>query len=168
LKRNAAQLMDHPNLIIDTLREVCQEQDLDFRSRPEERVRGLDWEGIQCTFSDRETFVAHFELQQMPGCCAVLIIHHVRTNPFDRVTVDRALQLIEKAADHAGFGSLLMAQCVPHKGSWRDEPWVSCLKRGWKAGKPFINAKSGNSVVYLTKDMEQKGKRAGLEFEVHL
>jgi hypothetical protein len=34
--------------------------------------------------------------------------------------------------------------------------------------EPFINAKSGNPVVYLTKNLGQEGKREGLEVPAHL
>jgi len=40
------------------------------------------------------------------------------------------------------------------------------MEMGWVMSEPFINAKSGNKVVYLTKNLDQKGKVGGLEIEV--
>ena len=58
-----------------------------------------------------------------------------------------------------------MTQVVPAytEYMWKKEPWHQVLSRGWRRSDPFRNAKSGNLVVYLIKDLEQPAKREGLE-----
>jgi len=91
-----------------------------------------------------------------------------RARGIEPLLFNHVLELIEQAAHEAGFGSVMMTQVVPaySKMFWKQEAWIKCLDRKWIASPAFRNAKSGNLVVYLTKDLEQKGKRQGLEFKM--
>lgn len=153
----------HPNLIVDTLKELTAELGWKFKSDPKVLWGKNEWDDIYCQVAAKK-FEASFAVQQMPGCCAVLILHHVAVRPNTQEVFDALLQEIEKATYAAGFGSIQMAQVVNHGlRELERESWHLCLKRDWLMGEPFVNAKSGNPVVYLTKNMHQPGKRAGLE-----
>lgn len=154
------ELVRHDNLILETLPEVCQKKGWKFYSRPK-RLRGMnEWDNINCGISTPK-FNSTFQLQQMPGCCAVLIASFIDPEPYTPENFDEVLKMIEEANYEAGFGSLLMAQVVTRKAIWS-----ICLGRGWYKSDEFINAKSGNSVVYLHKNMNQRGKRNGFEIPV--
>ena len=153
----------HPNLILETLGELSKENGWKFDSKPKRLFPHSEWDDIFCTLQAKD-FGGNFAVQQMPGCCAVLIVHHVNPREHSQEMFDALLQQIEIAAYAAGFGSVMMAQVVNHGlRDWDKEPWALCLKREWLMSDPFVNAKSGNPVVYLTKNMHQPGKRAGLE-----
>ena len=158
----------HPNFILDALNELSQGDEFQFKSNPRKLDAEREWHDIFCNL-DTKDIESHFHLQQCPGCCAVLIVSYVRVHPWTQKNFDVILQIIEEAAKMAGFGSVMMSQVVPNysKMLWKDEPWIKSLDRGWIASPAFRNSKSGNLCVYLTKDMEQTGKRAGLEYPVH-
>ena len=163
-------VVGHPNLILDVFGELAKERQWGFSSRPQFLNRENEWEPIRVLLKTKE-FKANFGLQQMPGCCAVLIAYYVDVKPWTQEAFYLALQAIEEAARAAGFGSVLMAQVVPanfsrHIGGWDREPWFKCLSRGWVDSEPFMNAKSGNWVIYLMKDLAQPGKREGLEVQL--
>jgi hypothetical protein len=151
----------HPNLILETLREIADERGWLFGSNPKDFRAISEWDNAHCVFEDKN-FRTRFEVQQMPGCCAVLIAHHVMPEPYSVSVFDESLEAIERAAFEAGFGSLMMAQVVGRRGPGV-ELWANCEAAGWLLSDPFINAKSGNEVVYLTKNLMQEGKREGLE-----
>lgn len=155
---------DHRNIIRQTLRDVAVENSMQvFFGRD---FDGDDWGQIHTTLRRDNRYYAGFLLQQMPGCCAVLTLSYVQTDPFTRKEFTNIVSLVEDAARRAGFGSLILTQ-VPHKDRVAvDEPWGLLLDKGYKMSEPFLNAKSGNQVVYLTKDLEQRVKIAGLEQEV--
>lgn len=164
-------LVAHPNLILKTMRDVGKDVGFRFISHPKDFNCFSEWDDANCLIITKE-YRARFHLQQMPGCCAALIIHHVEVRPYSQKTFDQVLKYIEEGACQAGFGSVMMAQVVPPlkydvRFKWEDEPWIKCLERAWQASEPFRNAKSGNLVIYLTKDLGQYGKRHGLEFQVH-
>ena len=150
----------HPNLILKTLPEVCKQRNWQFASNPKALWGKNEWDTIYCRVQAPK-FRSSFELQQMPGCCAVLIACFIKPDPYTRDNFDEVLSAIESASYEAGFGSLLMAQVV-----YDDAIWPVCLKRDWIMSDKFVNAKSGNKVVYLTKNLEQKNKRYGLEVQV--
>jgi len=158
-------LVGHSNLILATLSEECEMKEWKFKSNPEELHGQNEWDNCQCVVWSKD-FEWRFGVQQMPGCCAVLILHHVNAAPYTRENVNMAIELVERAAYKAGFGSVQMAQVVRLDGNGRPivlpEPWAHCIRR-WKVSAQFINAKSGNAVVYLTKNLDQPGKRAGFE-----
>ena len=160
-------LVGHPNLILETLKDVLDEKGFHFRSTPKELHGGNEWNSIHCAIDSKE-LGANFDLQQCPGCCAVLTVSYVRVDPWSFESFNYVLELIEEAAFKAGFGSVMMTQVVPaySKMLWKQEAWIKCLDRKWVASPAFRNAKSGNLVVYLTKDLEQKGKKQGLEFKI--
>jgi len=157
----------HPNLILETLKDTLTERGFEFESIPKELHAGNEWNSIHCKIGS-DNLAGGFDLQQCPGCCAVLIVSYVRLDPWNFGAFDYVLKLIEEAAFNAGFGSVMMTQVVPaySKMFWERECWIKCLDREWVVSPAFRNAKSGNLVVYLTKDLEQAGKKAGLE--VHL
>lgn len=147
---------DHPNIVHVTLPEVGEE--MGFKT---ELRRGYsDWDVMHGRVKG-EQFSATFELQQMPGCCAVLIASHIDPNPYNQETFNDTVKLIERTAHEAGFGSLMLSQV--RKTHIEKEPWYLLLRRGYLLSKPFVNAKSGNEVSYITKDLKQEGKRNGLE-----
>lgn len=154
----------HPNLILEAMREISKEQEFKFKSRPKELGGYNEWDQIDCALNTPK-FNSSFNLQQCPGCCAVLIVSYMRLDPWTKGNFDEALKIIEQAAFQAGFGSVLMTQVVGNysKMFWKNESWIKCLDRGWVSAPPFMNAKSGNIVVYLTKDLGQRVKRVGLE-----
>ena len=150
-------IVGHENLIVESLEALAQEKDLYIEySRPQE------WGSTNITLAsvleDKDAnWEANFSVQQLPGCCGVLVIYYVRVKPFKQATFDMVLQLIETAAKEAGFGSLQMAQTVPAYSwmLWKDEPWIKCLDRGWRYSPAFRNRKSNNLITYLTMDMKQ-------------
>ena len=159
----------HPNFILEALNELSQGGEFQFKSNPRKLDAEREWHDIFCNL-DTKDIESHFHLQQCPGCCAVLIVSYVRVHPWTQQSFDAVLQIIEEAAKMAGFGSVMMSQVVPNysKMFWKEEAWIKCLDRGWEPSKAFRNGKSGNLVAYLTKDLEQKDKRKGLEFPVQL
>jgi len=150
----------HPNLILETLPQICRLKDWQFTSIPKVLWDKNEWDTIYCEVQAPK-FRSSFELQQMPGCCAVLIACFIKPDPYTHDNFDEVLKVIEMASYEAGFGSLLMAQVV-----YDDAIWSVCLKRDWIMSDKFVNAKSGNRVVYLTKNLEQKNKRYELEVQV--
>jgi len=156
----------HKNVILDTLREVAKENNLYFESRPRKLEGDQDWGRIEVGLgSTEQKFFESFQLQQMPGCCAVLTMSYLRHHNPD--AFDLIVQYVEEAAFRAGFGSMVLTQVwKPEKGYDR-EPWAKLIGRGWKLSEPFINAKSGNKVSYLTMNLGQDGKVPGLEEPVY-
>lgn len=158
----------HPNLIIEALRDNQEKGKYRFASNPKKAYGKAEWNSIQCWLRIGEV-EAECQLQQMPGCCAVLVLSYIRTKPYSQENVDQVIQIVEQAANDAGFGSVVMTQVVPKfsRMFWNYEPWIKCLSRGWVASAAFRNAKSGNLVTYLTKDMKQPAKREGLEVPIY-
>lgn len=158
-------LIFHDNLIVETMKELAQERGLKIVTNPKDLVLGhMDWDNVLCDLRG-EDFEAQFQVQQMPGCCAILTLSYIQTHPYTQKNIDYAIQFVEEAAEAAGFGSVVMTQVVPvfTKSLWKQEPWILALKRNWQPSDPFRNAKSGNLCVYLTKDLKQPAKRQGLE-----
>lgn len=150
----------HPNLILEALYKLRKEGGFELRSVPRKLNPKNEWESIFCHI-DMIDMEAEFSLQQMPGCCAVLVVSYVRVSLPTQANFIRVLEIVEVAAKNAGFGSVVMTQVVPAFN------WFPCLGHGWICSKPFRNAKSGNMVIYLTKDLQQEGKKQGFEFRVH-
>lgn len=154
----------HDNIILHSMKELSEAQGFEFESYPEELDRTIEWDKIGCAVSTTD-FDAHFELQQCPGCCAVLILSYIKVCPYSKEHFDQVVEIVEEAARLAGFGSVMMTQIVPAYSRilWKDEPWINRLDQGWRSSEAFRNAKSGNLCVYLTKDLKQPGKVKGLE-----
>src|SRR6266403_2204214 len=150
-------LVGHPNLILETLPEVCEKLGWQLESNPKRLWGQNEWEPIYGRIRAKE-FKSTFHLQQMPGCCAVLIASYVDPEPFTKKCFESLIQAIEDASREAGFGSLMLAQVI-FKRRVQDHVWGGCIDMGYEMSKPFINAKSGNQVVYLTKNLGQNGKR---------
>jgi len=158
-------MVGHPNLILETLPEEVEKRGWKMASQPKYLWGENEWNKVFCRVAGPK-FHATFEVQQMPGCCAVLIASYIDPEPRTQETFRVVIDAIRDAAYEAGFGSLMLSQVI-----WADVPakkalWSSCLDMGFEMSRPFINAKSGNKVVYLTKDLGQKGKVAGMEFQV--
>jgi len=136
----------HPNLIL----KVMREKEPRLQSDPIEITSDNEWDRILIRLPWMQA-----QLQQMPGCCAVLTASYIRAGMTEKAYL-RALDFITESAYEAGFGSVILTQVVyPDEWHW----WNSLPERGWVISKPFINAKSGNKVVYLTLDLKQPGFR---------
>jgi len=144
-------LAKHPNLITETLIEVCVEKGVAFAANPMVLSAFNEWDPIICKIKTK-TCQAEFHLQQMPGCCAVMILYFLHPSPNTEKNFKEVLEIIEEATKRAAFGSLLMAQVIPDKGI-RDANWHLAMTMGYVLHPFFTNPKSGNKVVYLTKDM---------------
>lgn len=161
--------VDHPNYILETLVEQARAKGFNIESQPDYREGVFhDWNPIYIRLESEKFPFVNFQLQQMPGCCAVLVLSYVKFKPFTQENFVEIVSLVEDAAKNAGFGSVAMTQCVPAFSPmfWDKEPWIKCLDKGWISSKAFRNAKSGNLVTYLTKDLEQPGKVKGLETRI--
>ena len=154
----------HDNKILEAMHKLAIEKGFTFSSSPQHLNLDNEWDSVD-SFIELEDIHASFQIQQMPGCCAVLTLSYVNVAPWSYDNFDTIVKLVEEAAFAAGFGSIVMTQVVPaYTGyMWKNEPWHQVLSRGWRRSDPFRNAKSGNLVVYLTKDLEQPAKREGLE-----
>jgi len=155
----------HPNVFVDVLKKLCEDRGFECETVPSASKPSLDWEQISCAFATKD-FTVHFRAQQMPACCAVLVIGYINVAPATEQNYDAALKIIEEATYTSGFGSLLMTQVVRPERGLQGYWWSLGLKRGWQASELFRNAKSGNEVVYLTKNMGHEHKMPGLEFDV--
>lgn len=136
------------------MNKLADEQGFWFSSDPGFFDGRNEWDRAICEIKDGNKGGV-FQVQQMPGCCAVLTVFYVYPRPMVQEQFLVILNKIELAAKKAGFGSLLMAQT----GKLEDWLWLD-----WEISQPFMNAKSGNNVMYLTKDLNQPGKVKGLEF----
>lgn len=119
-----------------------------------------DWglKNVQMQFKD---WGGRAQIQQMPGCCAIMTISYVGVNPDTPETFTKTIGLITAAAKKAAFGSIVLTQ-VCH-GRDERELWYPLLKEGFIKSPEFVNAKSGNRVAYLTKDLGQTGQMEGFE-----
>jgi len=158
-------MVGHPNLILETLPDECTKRGWEMASQPKALWGENEWHKVFVRVRAPK-FYASFELQQMPGCCAVLIASYIDPQPRNQRSFDVVINTIKDAAYEAGFGSLMLSQVLHEDIPPRKALWGNCLNDGWEMSKPFVNAKSGNKVVYLTKDLGQKGKVAGLEIPV--
>jgi hypothetical protein len=161
-------VVDHQNYITDMLRDLAKERGFWFNSKPEHSWGMNDWSPVQCWMGDHigpKKFKANFQVQQMPGCCAVLVLSYIQVKPWSYELFDQIVEFVEVAAKNAAFGSVAMTQCVPafSKMLWKEEPWTKALDRGWVATPAFRNGKSGNLVTYLLKDLGQNAKVVGFE-----
>lgn len=156
-------VIDHSNRITEMLFKLADERDWKFTSNPLDST-WHDWQPCMC-YIDNKDFEASFQVQQMPGCCAVLVLSYVQVKPWSYELFDQIVEFVEVAAKNAAFGSVAMTQCVPafSKMLWKEEPWTKALDRGWVATPAFRNGKSGNLVTYLLKDLGQNAKVAGFE-----
>lgn len=162
--RGQVRTVFHDNLILETMREIAQERGYKFKSIPEVLKGFNEWNSVNCAMFTKEFYVM-FDVQQMPGCCAVLALSYVKPEPRTVENFDTVVQFVEEAAYRASFGSVVMTQVVPaySKMLWKEQLWIKCLDREWVASPPFCNAKSGNLVTYLTRDLGQKGQVEGFE-----
>jgi hypothetical protein len=143
----------HPNFILEALTDIAGREGYGL----EVKAAGKhDWISMHCDLETKD-FTSRFDIQQMPGCCAVLTISYVYPKPYTKENFDRTLEIVEEAAKDAGFGSIIQTQVVPafSRMLWKGEPWLKCLDRGWIASEAFMNAKSGNLCTYITKDLKQ-------------
>jgi hypothetical protein len=164
MTRRARSLVGHPNLIVDTMNDIARDEGYEIETNPPHLWGQNEWDTVYVKLSDKK-LQATFQVQQMPGCCAVLIASYFEIVPHTKETFNTVIGFLERANQEAGFGSLMLSQVLYEKNG-RKHVWGGLLDEGWEMSKPFVNAKSGNQVVYLTKDMGQKGKRNGLEIQL--
>jgi hypothetical protein len=119
-----------------------------------------DWD-VKFAMIHFDDYEAQVQLQQMPGCCAIMTMSYLAPRPYSQKNFLRTVQLIEEAAKLSAFGSVCLTQ-VCH-GHDEKEPWALLLDNGYVKSPEFINAKSGNKVAYLTKDLGQTGQMDGFE-----
>jgi len=159
-------MVGHPNLILETLPDVCKARGWKLNSNPKHLWGENEWNKVWCRIQAPK-FHSMFELQQMPGCCAVLIASYIDPFPREKNEFNLTIDAIKEAAYEAGFGSLMLSQVLHYdRLHIKKHLWGDLLGWGFKMSEPFINAKSGNEVVYLTKNLEQVGKVRGLEIPV--
>jgi len=164
MKTEERSLVFHPNYILDALGEMAQENGWKMESQPRRAEFHNEWGQMEVELIFNKKEFATFKVQQLPGCCAVLVANHIMPSVFTREAFDDVLTVIETAAFKAGFGSLMMAQVLNKAEDFSREVWSKCIEGGdWITSVPFVNAKSGNKVVYLTKNLGQPGQRSGLE-----
>src|SRR6266705_1486010 len=105
------QAVAHPNHILETLKEVCEEYSLKLTTFPKECNLQNEWESFLCQLKSPKLFIA-FHIQQHPGCCAILDLSYVHVDPHTYGNFDHAVQLVEEAASRAEFGAVMMTQVV--------------------------------------------------------
>jgi hypothetical protein len=160
-------IVGHANYILETMRDLAMQQGLRVYSTPKEILYVDDWGQCHVALTKLKNGhpwkdVARFQLQQMPGCCAILTMSYVEVDRCN-FSFEKAVEFVEQAAKDAAFGSLVLTQ-VLHKPQPEKHEWhVLVEKHGFVMSEPFINAKSGNKVVYLTKNLGQEGKIEGFE-----
>lgn len=159
-------VVDHANHVLEMLREVCKEKGIRVQSDPKDLAYAYDWSKARVSLlSPARKYpweIARFELQQMPGCCAILTMSYVNTQEKE-MNFAGAVELVAEAARRAAFGSLVLTQVV-YCPVIKTNSWYSIVKDlGFEMSEPFINAKSGNKVVYLTKNLGQVEKMDGFE-----
>ncbi len=152
----------HPNLILETLPEICEKLGWKFMSLPKQFRAHNEWDAAFCHIGAKD-FRCSFQVQQMPGCCAVLTASYIDPEPREPFFFNKVVEVIREAAYEAGFGSLVLTQVMSYE-KLKKHLWGSVP--GFNMSQPFINAKSGNKVVYLTKDLGQIAKRDGLEIQL--
>lgn len=162
-------VVDHCNHILEMLRDVAKERQLGVWAKPDDLAYRADWEHAQVSLFNRyedgkpKQELAHFQLQQMPGCCAIMTMSYVGTRK-SKLSFEQAVEIVEEASRRAAFGSLVLTQVIMSGHVVKDHEWAPLLaNRGFLMSEPFINAKSGNRVVYLTKDLGQVAKMDGFE-----
>lgn len=159
---------DHANHILEKLRNVVRARNLYMDSNPRELLHVDDWGRtivrIAAPLKNNKLLeIASFHLQQMPGCCAILTMSYVNTRPAMMSFAD-AVEIVEDAAKRAAFGSIVLTQVINPRWKVEKHEWYSLVdEREFLMSKPFINGKSGNQVVYLTKNLGQDDKMAGFE-----
>lgn len=164
--------MDHPNFMLELLHDyIVKDHGGEMKIGGQ---AGDDWGRQYVTFQlpavkpDEKPFDGNFQLQQMPGCCALMTLSYVHANPFTPENFLRIAEMVADRAKEGAFAALLMTQVVPHNRKIGGEPWKLCLKHGWQMQNPLMNAKSGNLVAILQKDLKQAGKLRGFEKQVEV
>src|SRR5438874_2327137 len=140
-------MVGHPNLILEAMIPICKDKGWEFHSLPKKLHDWNEWNRIECKIRNKQ-FKAPFMLQQMPGCCAVLTASYIHPDPYSAENFINVVETIRKAAYEAGFGSLILTQVVRYP-KYQKHVWYPLIERGYLMSEPFINAKSGNQVVYL-------------------
>lgn len=166
-------VFDHANHIGRELIRVMNDEP-EWRVNPHSDVdEGADWDSKQITLDvshkGKWKPAANFMVQQVPGCCAIMTLSYVR---YARQVADfaKVTHWVEQAAKQSAFGMLMLTQVVGRKQAKRKdyslEPWFPLLEQGYVVSEPFMNAKSGNFVVTITKNLGQEVKMAGFETAV--
>lgn len=147
----------HGNHIAGVLKENIEALGGTFHGN---ELPGNDWVDQYIGFRIGE-FAARFQLQQMPGCCAMMTLSFVQTFPESQKNFNTVAELVGQAAREAKFALVMMTQVVHTDRPLIDEPWGLCLNvygGDWELSKSYFNAKSGNLVATLIKDLKQTKK----------
>jgi hypothetical protein len=110
-------------------------------------IEPLNKEGKK--FYEREVCV--FSLEQLPGCCGVLISYHVNVRlPYQNKGVNSFLQGIrEEIARHNGYTMLM---CTTTGDNLHE---IHILEKyGWKLADSFNNKRTTNDVLVYTKTLQ--------------
>jgi hypothetical protein len=160
-------IVDHANHIMEMLRDVADEKGLSIETQPDDLAFQHDWRAGHVTLHNKKWTLAHFQVQQMPGCCAIMTLSYVEYRDPKQLSFEGVVEIVEEAAKRAAFGSLVLTQVVREEISLAKHSWHKLVRdHEFVMSPPFINAKSGNKVVYLTKDLGQQGKMDGFETRV--
>src|SRR5882762_9091179 len=129
------EMVGHPNLILETLPEICERNGWVFMSNPQKLWERNEWDAVHCQIIAKD-FHAKFMLQQMPGCCAVLTASYIDPMPREQHYFNQVVEAIREAAYEAGFGSLLLTQVMSYRVIGK-HLWGKLV--GYEMSKPFIN-----------------------------
>lgn len=142
---------DHSNYMPEILREKFTELDGKMFIGGQ---TDNDWGMMHVRFSVDEGFAGGFQLQQLPGCCAIMTLSYVQLREDTQENFSRIVKIVEDAARDGAFAMLMLSQV--YHGNLKNEPWGNLPKEGFKMSAPALNAKSFNNVVLLTKDLKQE------------
>ncbi len=176
LQEEQHSVIDHANHILRELREVVKGTEFSVWSNPKDMAGGHDWDSVyvyltvpnknKLAWNKKDLDVAVFQLQQMPGCCAIMTVSYLK-NDYRVISFVETMAIIENAAKRGAFGSIVMTQVIFADWPLKKHSWYPLVaKQGYLMSKPFVNGKSGNKIVYLIKNLGQDAKMNGFEEEV--
>lgn len=163
--------VDHPNYMLELLHDFIVK---DHEGQMKVGGIGDDWGRQHVMFNmpglkeGDKAWGGHFQIQQMPGCCALMTLSYVYPDPFTQENFQKIADMVADRAREGAFAAILMTQVVPKDRKLDGEPWRLCLKTGWKLQEPLVNGKSGNLVSILQRNLKQPGKLRGFEKEVEV
>src|SRR5882757_10791931 len=93
-------MVGHPNLICETLPDEAKKLGYKMKTHPKALWGENEWNKVFCRVSAPK-FRTTFEVQQMPGCCAVLIASYIDPQPYEHEPFMETIKLIERSAYEA-------------------------------------------------------------------
>jgi hypothetical protein len=151
--------IDHRNHIVRELYNVVEPTDWEIDAK-KSILETNDWDSKQVELvkfdGNKGTPAARFQVQQLPGCCAVMTLsyvqYHAKLSSFVEVT-----RIVEEAAKRAAFGSLMLTQVIGERYKAENYDWFPLVRdHGYEMSEPFLNGKSGNKVVYLSRIWDKR------------